>query len=280
MPRDGRGQVWNATARLRRTRTKNDDTTVGFASARLARSLAPRSAASSRKPLHRPPGSGLTFVNARWRRHDASSWGLSRQRRPVGARPERRPARSPAQIMLRSRRGKPVYLVCDEDTFLAAPDDGLAAAPVPGGPSATRPHARRRRWTRALVVIPAAATIAQLIASHANHDQGRRSRPTDDHTRAAANDRRPATGRARRRAVLPVPSPSASPAQRDRPRTEHHAHARRVRQAAGGPGHPRRPSGPPGRASAPARPSRPTPHPGNRPEPRGAGAAHEFGFEG
>jgi hypothetical protein len=175
-----------------------------------------------------------------------------------------------------------VYLVYDEDAFLAAPDGALTVAPDAGSPSG-RPHAHRRRWTRMLAVTLAAATTAQLVASETNRDQERRSTPTDDHARAAANDRRPATtGVRRHRVERPVTAPSAPRPQRGGPRTEHHRHARHVRQPAGA-GRAALLAGSSGRASAAARPLSPPARPRSATAssgPPGTGAAHEFGFEG
>ena len=85
--------------------------------------------------------------------------------------------------MLRSRRGKPVYLVYDEDAFLASPNGGLAAAPSAGSPRSGRPHVYRGRWTLALAVTLAAATTAHLVASRLNHEEGSPSGRTDGHAR-------------------------------------------------------------------------------------------------
>jgi hypothetical protein len=188
-----------------------------------------------------------------------------------------------AQIMLRSQRGKPVYLVYDEDAFLAAPDGALTVAPDAGSPSTGRPHALRRRWTWALAVTLAAATATQLVASEANHDRERPSTPTDDHARAVAHDRRPATTRVRRHRVeRPVTSPSAPQPQRSGPRTEYHRHARHLRQPAR-PGRAALPAGSPRRAAGAAQPLWPPPRPRSATAssgPPGTGPAHEFGFEG
>jgi hypothetical protein len=184
-----------------------------------------------------------------------------------------------AQIMLRSRRGKPVYLVYDEDAFLAAPDGALTVSPDAGSPSG-RPHAHRRRWTRVLAVTVAAATATQLVASEGNRDQEGRSTPTDDDARAATYDRPPAITRVRRHRIeRPVTSPSAPRPQRGRPRTVHH-HARHLRQPAG-PGRAWLLAGSSGRAAAP----QPFWSPPRRRSatassgPPGTGAAQEFGFE-
>jgi len=53
---------------------------------------------------------------------------LSRRTRFVGARREVEADEVPAHIMLRSRRGQPVYVVYDEDTFLAAPNGASSCA--------------------------------------------------------------------------------------------------------------------------------------------------------
>jgi hypothetical protein len=185
--------------------------------------------------------------------------------------------------MLRGRRGTSVYLVYDEDTFLAAASGDLAAAPVAVAPTARRPPAHRHRWTRALIVTLAAATAAQLVASRANHDPGSPSWPTDAHARTAHIRPGMTTTRPRPRRVEPsVTSPSASLAGRDLPRSAHHRHARRARQAAG-PGHPTQLTGSPDRPPTPAaQPSSPTPRPqpaATHPGPTGTRAAHEFGFE-
>jgi hypothetical protein len=175
-----------------------------------------------------------------------------------------------------------VYLVYDEDAFLAAPSGALTVAPDAGSLSARRPHAHRGRWTRVLAVTLAAATTAQLVASEANRDEERRSTSTDAHARAAANDRRPATTRVRRHRVERRVTVSSAPRpQRGGPRTEYHRHARQVRQPAG-PGRAALLAGSSGRAAAarpfwpPVRPRSATASSG----PPGTGAAHEFGFEG
>jgi hypothetical protein len=208
--------------------------------------------------------------------------GVSRRKRLVGARLEAEAGEVSVQIMLRRRRRKPVYLVYDEDAFLAAPNS-VTAAPVTGAPSAGRPHARRPHWTGALLVTLAAATTAQFVASRLKDNQGPPSLPADGHARAASNHRRPAITRARRgRVEQPVTSLSASLIARARPRTEHHRHARRAQRATGT--WYRTPlAGARGRAPIhAARPFSPTP----RPQPAairggaaGTRAAHEFGFE-
>jgi hypothetical protein len=194
----------------------------------------------------------------------------------------RRPARSSRRPMLRSRRDKPVYLVYDEDSFLAAPNGGLRVAPEAGSPSAGRPYARRRSWKGGLVMAVAAVTAAQLIASRVN-DQGRRSWPIAHHPRAATSHHPHATARVGGRRVAPsVTSASALLVERKRPRAERHRHALRARQAAGA--RYRRPlPGSTGRPPAAARPFLPAPGP--QPEALhrgtpGTGAEHEFGFEG
>ena len=185
--------------------------------------------------------------------------------------------------MLRSRRGKPVYLVYDEDAFLASPNGGLAAAPSAGSPRSGRPHAHRGRWTLALAVTLAAATTAQLVASRINHEEGSPSWRIDGHARTARDRSVPAAPRPVGRRPTPSAAPlAASRADRDLPRTAPHRQARRARQA-GRPGHPGPVPGSSGRPPAPAaRPFSPTPphppaaaHPGHP----GTGTAHEFGFE-
>ena len=186
--------------------------------------------------------------------------------------------------MLRSRRGKPVYLVYDEDAFLASPNGGLAAAPSAGSPRSGRPHVYRGRWTLALAVTLAAATTAHLVASRLNHEEGSPSGRTDGHARAA-RDRsvRAATRPLGRRSARSGAPLSASRADRDLPRRTHHREARRARQA-GVPRHPRPLAGSSVRPLAPAaRRLSPTPPPApaaTHPGQPGTGAAHEFGFEG
>ena len=186
--------------------------------------------------------------------------------------------------MLRSRRGKPVYLVYDEDPFLASPNGGLAAAPSAGSPRSGRPHVYRGRWTLALAVTLAAATTAQLIASRVNHEEGSPSWRIDGHARTARDRPVPAARPVDRRLALPAAPPSASRADRDLPDRAPHRQARRARQA-GGPGHPTPLPASSGRppAPAPARPFSPTPPPvpaATHPVQPGPGAADEFGFEG
>jgi hypothetical protein len=208
---------------------------------------------------------------------------MSRQDRLVGARLEAEAREASAHIMLRSRRGKPVYLVYDEDTFLGAPTGALAAAPMAASPSTERPPAHRHQWTRALIVTLVAATTAQLVASRVTHDQGSPSLPTDDHARTAGSRTGPARPRVRRPRVEPsVASPSALLAGRDRPRTRYHRHARRARQAVRS-GHPapragsrRQPSTPPPRPVSSTLRSQPA---ATHAAPTGTRAAHEFGFE-
>lgn len=196
----------------------------------------------------------------------------------------RRPAKSTRKSMLRSRRDKPVYLVYDEDAFLAAPNGGFGVAPEAGSPSAGRPYARRRSWKGGLVVAVAVATTAQLIASRVNDNQGRRSWPIAHNPRAATNRHSHATTRAGGRRVAPsVASASVSRVERNRPRAERHRHARRARHSAWTryrrplPGSAGRP---PAAAVLPISPtpgSQPTAtHPGSP----GTGAPDEFGFEG
>lgn len=176
-----------------------------------------------------------------------------------------------------------MYLVYDEDAFLATPNGGLSVAPEAGSPGIGRPYARRRSWKGGLVLAVAAATAAQLIASRVNDDQGRWSWPTDHHPQAATNRHPDSRARAGgRRVAPPVTSASALLLERNRPRSERHRHARRARQAAGA--RYRRPlprSG--GRSPAAAEPFSPAPEP--QPASIGpgspiTGAAHEFGFEG
>ena len=186
--------------------------------------------------------------------------------------------------MLRSRRGKPVYLVYDEDAFLASPNGGLAAAPPAGSPRSGRPHVHRGRWTLALAVTVAAAPTAQLIASRVDHNERSASWRIDGHARTARDRSVPAAARPVGR--RPTPSarpPSSTRADRDLPGTAPHRQARRARQA-GGPGHPQPVPGSSGRppAPAPARRFSPVPSPppaATHPEQPGPGAAHEFGFE-
>jgi hypothetical protein len=182
--------------------------------------------------------------------------------------------------MLRSRRGKPVYLVYDEDTFLAAPNGGLAAAFTTAPRRAGRPPVHRRRWTRALIVTLAAATTAQLVASRTSHHRESPSSPSGGHARTARSPV-PTGERARRQVGASLTSPSVSPAGRDRARTVHHRYARRARQASR-PGPPTRLAGladqPPIPAARPVPAPRPQPAPTHR-GPTGTRAAHEFGFE-
>jgi hypothetical protein len=184
--------------------------------------------------------------------------------------------------MLRSRRGKPVYVVYDEDTFLAAPGSGLAAAPATAAPSAERPNRPRHCWTRALIVTVAAATTAQLLVPRVQHDHESPSWPTGG--RAAAGRSRPgaAISAHRHRAETYTKSPSASLLRRDRARRAHHHLARRNREGAT----PEQPTRRAGRARQSATPAvrsvSPTP-PAQRVaphvEPTEPHTPHEFGFE-
>ena len=142
--------------------------------------------------------------------------------------------------MLRSRRGKPVYLVYDEDAFLASPNGGLAAAPSTGSPRSGRPHVYRGRWTRALAVTLAAATTAQLVASRVNHEEGSPSGRTDGHARDCTRPLCPPRQPVLSVAALRLPRhrrPPRGPTEIFLDRAPHRQ-ARRARQA-GGPGHPR-----------------------------------------
>jgi hypothetical protein len=213
---------------------------------------------------------------------------LSRQKRLVGSSPEVESGEGPAQIMLRSRRGKPVYLVYDEDAFLASPSGGLAAAPSPRPPRSGRGRVSRGRWTLALAVTLTAATTAQFVASRVNHAEVSPSRRIDGHAQTGRDRSVPAAPRPLgRRIALSAAPLSASRANGAVPHRAPHHQARRARQAAG-PGHPRplpESSGrPPAPAPAPAaRPFSPTPSPSpaaTHPGQSGTGAAHEFGFEG
>ena len=228
----------------------------------------------------------------RWTR--ASGCEGSRQRIAAPACPgrngwsepdvRRRPAGSSRRSMLRSRRDKPVYLVYDEDAFLATPNGGLSVAPEAGSPGIGRPYARRRSWKGGLVLAVAAATAAQLIASRVNDDQGRWSWPTDHHPQAATNRHPDSEG----------PrwwSPRRTARDLGRPRCSSSAivHARSDTAMRGAPV---RPPGPDtadhcpdqaGRSPAAAGPF--SPAPGPQPASIGpgspiTGAAHEFGFEG
>ena len=178
-----------------------------------------------------------------------------------------------------------MYLVYDEDAFLASPNGGLAAAPSAGSPRSGRPHVYRGRWTRVLAVTLAAATSAQLVASRVNHEEGSPSGRTDGHARTARDRSVRATTRPLGRRFAPSAAPlSASRAEADLPR-----------QGASPPGA-ARPSG--WRASTPKALARivwptagtgtgaalltgPTaPARGDPPGQPGTGAAREFGFEG
>src|SRR4051812_43046817 len=99
---------------------------------------------------------------------------------------------SPAPIMFRSRRGTSVYLVYDEDTFLASHSGALTAAPSASAGNHRSPHLHH--WTRALVLVVTAAMAAHLVVSRVSHGHGSASRLVGERPQTAAS--RPGTEQA------------------------------------------------------------------------------------
>jgi hypothetical protein len=184
------------------------------------------------------------------------------------------PSGSPAPIMFRGRQGKSVYLIYDEDTFLAGTGGEMAAALA---------RARPLRWTRVLVVALAGVAGGQLLGSLSDHHRTRRLAPdrsqtASAHPRRAARDPRPTRGG-------PTTRPTARrPLGAHRHRRTYHRQARRERAGAIARHTPpaatasaREPS----TAAKQPTPANPEPLPaGTYSKSPGAHASREFGFEG
>src|SRR5512132_1606887 len=128
--------------------------------------------------------------------------------------------------MLRNRRGTSVYLVCDEDTFLAESPGGAAVALADSAPTVLR-SARPRRWAYVLIAALAGAAAINLRASSVVHERGHP--PALSHPRQSTGHERRDSARPRISGLL-ARSASRPTLARDRGRLTKHRHARRVRE--------------------------------------------------
>jgi hypothetical protein len=182
--------------------------------------------------------------------------------------------------MFMRRRGSSVYLVYDEDTFLAGRDSAGASA---AGATPTRPSSVLR-WTCPLLIAVIGSTGIQLWRSSSSEDHPLRSQAMARHGLPPARDIHRLAGRARDGQVSSerqVPTPSTTPSNR----VSHHRRAHRAR-AADELGHPRRmttarsPTPPVAVPASSARAQRQRSAPRTSAFAIQASASGEFGFEG
>ena len=131
--------------------------------------------------------------------------------------------------MFTRRRGSSVYVVYDEDTFLAAPNRGCSPtlAAVSAAPAR---HTLPLRWTRPLLIAAVGATGIQLWGSWAAGDHRPRSQATARHGQPAVRAiHRQARGARRRPLGSGQRATAASTPPADR--ASHHRPARHARRA-------------------------------------------------